>query len=304
MPKVFISYRRDDTGGEAARLADELGEEFGRSHVFIDIDSIRPAENFEARIQVALQACQVVFVLIGKRWLTAELPNGTRRLDAEGDYVRQEIAAALGRLDVVLVPVLVEGAQMPSPEDLPSDIATLTKLNAVELSNRRWDADMGLLRAIAQSHDKPWRRALAWMRARRGALSILVTGAVVAAAVLVTTRSDRPPQNKPLLPAAVPPKVDLCAKQLKVAVDGTVAPLKCSASTLNSQAWQYFANGNLLVLSAGPDATPGRVRQAICSDLQGNSSTTIPKETQAYQLATLYYGWDFALELDPARLGC
>ena len=47
MPSVFISYRRDDTAGEAGHLADDLGERFGRSRVFIDVDSIPLATNFE-----------------------------------------------------------------------------------------------------------------------------------------------------------------------------------------------------------------------------------------------------------------
>jgi TIR domain len=137
MPTVFISYRRNDTAGEAGRLADDLSEKFGRSRVFVDVDSIPLATNFEERIEAALDSCRVVFVLIGSEWLTSRLPSGERRLDAEDDYVRQEVARALKRQDVAVVPVLVEGATMPSARDLPAEISTLATINAVDLSNKR-----------------------------------------------------------------------------------------------------------------------------------------------------------------------
>ena len=186
MPTVFISYRRDDTAGEAGRLADDLGERFGRSRVFIDVDSIPLATNFEERIQVALDSCQVVLVLIGRDWLTARLPSGERRLDAEGDYVRQEVAAALERNDVAVVPVLIEGAPMPSAEDLPSDIAALAKINAVDLTNKRWRADVGTLTAIAQRYDRWWSRALTRLRARMVLTTLIVVAVIVAVAIIAS----------------------------------------------------------------------------------------------------------------------
>ena len=188
MPTVFISYRRDDTAGEAGRLADDLIERFGRSRVFIDVDSIPLATNFEDRIHAALDSCRVVFVLIGDDWLTARLPSDERRLDAEHDYLRQEVAAALERPDVAVVPVLVEGAQMPTAEDLPSDISALAKINAVDLSHKRWRADVGTLCEIAQRHDAWWSRVLSRLRARalRTTLIFILVGAIVAAGIIAS----------------------------------------------------------------------------------------------------------------------
>jgi len=79
--KIFISYRRDDTSGEAGHLAADLRKRFGRENVFIDIDTIAPGVDFETRISQALNACRVTFVLIGNNWLNLTLPDGTRRLD-------------------------------------------------------------------------------------------------------------------------------------------------------------------------------------------------------------------------------
>jgi hypothetical protein len=197
MPSVFISYRRDDTAGAAGHLADDLGERFGRSRVFIDVDSIPLATNFEDRIHAALDSCQVVLVLIGGEWLTARLPNGERRIDDERDYLRQEVAAALEREDVVVIPVLVDGARMPSPEDLPSDISKLAKINALDLSHKRWRADVGTLCEVAQRYDKWWWRVVNWLRAHvvRNTLIVGLTAVIIAAAIIVSTRSDGPTPN-------------------------------------------------------------------------------------------------------------
>jgi TIR domain len=194
MPSVFISYRRDDTAGAAGHLADDLGERFGRSRVFIDVDSIPLATNFEDRIHAALDSCQVVLVLIGTEWLTARLPSGERRIDDEHDYLRQEVAAALEREDVAVIPVLVDGASMPSPEDLPSDISELAKINALDLNHKRWHADLGTLCEVAQRYDKWWSRVLNWLRAHAVPTTLIVALAVViiAGAIIVSTRSDGP----------------------------------------------------------------------------------------------------------------
>jgi hypothetical protein len=41
-PKLFASYRRDDSFGLAGRLYDRLLTQFGQDSVFMDVDSIRP----------------------------------------------------------------------------------------------------------------------------------------------------------------------------------------------------------------------------------------------------------------------
>ena len=48
------------------------------------------------------------------------------------------------------VPVLVEGAQMPSSADLPESIRRLARINAIELDDRRWVADMERLAAVIE----------------------------------------------------------------------------------------------------------------------------------------------------------
>ena len=193
MPSIFISYRREDVSGHAGRLAAELGLRYGRANVFIDIDAISPGVDFEARIQGALDACQVTLVLIGDEWLTAKR-DGRRRIEQENDYVRMEVAAALARDDVTVIPVLVEGAQMPSAAELPSDVARLAKINACELSTRRWRYDFDRLDEVVARSDSRWARLVrATPRWARRASPFLALGVAAAVAVILLAGG---PSNK------------------------------------------------------------------------------------------------------------
>jgi hypothetical protein len=57
MPKIFISYRRDDSGGWAGRLHDRLSQQFGRDNIFVDINTIEPGLGFAEVIQEAVTSC-------------------------------------------------------------------------------------------------------------------------------------------------------------------------------------------------------------------------------------------------------
>ena len=138
---IFVSYRRDDAAGHAGRLADRLVEHFGRNRIFVDIDSISPGEDFVTVIENAVGSCEILIAVMGQKWLSA---GGTGRLDNPSDYVRLEIATALRR-DIRVIPVLVQRASMPKQQDLPEDLAKLTRRNAIELSDHRWANDVDQL---------------------------------------------------------------------------------------------------------------------------------------------------------------
>ena len=40
MPKIFLSYRRQDSAGVAGRIYDRLRQHFGDDAIFMDIDNI------------------------------------------------------------------------------------------------------------------------------------------------------------------------------------------------------------------------------------------------------------------------
>jgi glycerophosphoryl diester phosphodiesterase len=137
--RVFISYRRQDTAWPARQLYDVLVAELGADRVFKDVDNIEPGDDFVERIQSAVGSCEVLLALIGPQWLTVTDANGLRRLDDPQDFVRIEVETALTRDDVRVIPILVDNARMPSPQELPSGLARLTRRQAVEINPVNFD---------------------------------------------------------------------------------------------------------------------------------------------------------------------
>lgn len=143
---IFISYRRDDSSGHAGRLADRLVEHFGRNRIFVDIDTIEPGEDFVAVIENAVGSCDILIAVIGRNWLSG---SGSGQLDNPNNFVRLEIATALRR-DIRVIPVLVQRASMPKPQDLPEDLQKLTRRNAIEISDSRWQTDVDHLIGVLE----------------------------------------------------------------------------------------------------------------------------------------------------------
>ena len=143
-PGIFLCYRRDDTQGYAGWLWESLTERFGRGRVFRDIDEIEPGLNFVEVIDEAMSRCRASLILIGPRWLSVTDKEGTPRIQLEGDFVRLEVEAALSR-DMRVIPVLLQGAEMPTQSALPETIKPLALRNAVELSESRWHYDVDRL---------------------------------------------------------------------------------------------------------------------------------------------------------------
>jgi TIR domain len=150
-PLVFISYRREETAGHAGRLRDSLCARFGEDHVFMDLE-MAPGIDFVDELDRELSRCDVLLVVIGREWGTVRDAQGRLRLQDPHDFVRREIETALARPDVLVVPVLVQGAQMPSQEQLPETMGSLARRNALELSDGRWSFDVE--RLVSHLHRK------------------------------------------------------------------------------------------------------------------------------------------------------
>ncbi len=164
MSGIFISYRRSDSAGHTGRLFDRLRATFGERRVFIDVCDIDAGSDFARTIERRIGACDVLLAIIGREWLDSRNAGGGRRLEEAGDFVRQEIAAALRR-ELVVIPVLVEQARMPAAVELPAALRELAGRNAFALRDERWDGDVEQL--IGQIRKQiPSRRLLGWRLAR------------------------------------------------------------------------------------------------------------------------------------------
>ena len=144
-----MCYRREDSSGHAGRLHENLCARFDSDDVFMDLDKIKPGEDFLEVVKQSIGSCTTLLVLIGRHWLAATDESGRRRLDTPKDTVRLEIEAGLaGGLKVI--PILLQGAVMPRENQLPASLSNLAVRAAIELSDSRWDYDAGrLIQAIA-----------------------------------------------------------------------------------------------------------------------------------------------------------
>jgi hypothetical protein len=133
---VFISYRREDAAGHAGRLSDRLVARFGAQRVFMDVQDIQPGQNFVSAIEHTLNRCDCVLAVVGPRWLDVL----KQRQSGREDFVRSEIASALAK-SITVIPVLVGGATIPPMDQLPADIAALSRCEAVDVRDDRFDED-------------------------------------------------------------------------------------------------------------------------------------------------------------------
>ncbi len=258
MQDIFVSYRRQDSQSAAGRLSDHLRDNLPGIRIFRDVETIDPGVDFVDAIGRALKTCAVLIAVIGPRWLDARDAAGRRRLDDAHDYTRLEIASALGRKDVRVIPVLVEGAEMPSGADLPGDLAPLARRNAIELSDKRWDYDVSQLVAtlrpllgVAEPRPAPPGDGAATRPGKRGrrwavAAAVLAVGGVA----LLTQEDGTPPlPTQQLLPQPVPPTTPQVPAT-------SVAALNLSGVWADSEGGHYDVlqqGSQLMVRGSSPD---------------------------------------------------
>ncbi|HEV8553334.1 MAG TPA: choice-of-anchor D domain-containing protein [Casimicrobiaceae bacterium] len=268
MHGIFISYRREDAAGYAGRLYDRLAAHFGDERVFMDVEGIEPGADFFDAIERAVGSCEALIVMIGSEWLAAD-SAGHRRLDDPADFVRLETATALAR-GIRVVPVLVDGAVMPRADQLPKELAPLTRRQAVELSHKQWDATTAeLIRTLEKilnqgktrvaktapaeptpqaepqrSEPQPLAGERRFDRRYWGIGAVLVLGA--ASALLYLTqpwREDTTPPPAPAVLRVTPGQVEFAEQPLRVAgaasvitlANGGGAPLRLRSVKIEGQ---------------------------------------------------------------------
>src|SRR5262249_11288499 len=135
MTKIILSYRRSDARAMAGRIRDKLAAHYGNSAIYMDVDDIPFGTDFRQHIDAALSEADAVVAVIGLKWVGPDRDRKSRILE-EADPVRVEIETALAR-GVAVVPILVDGADMPKPADLPDSLGSLSFLNAAAVDDGR-----------------------------------------------------------------------------------------------------------------------------------------------------------------------
>jgi len=220
--RVFISYRREDGAASARSICDRLTQVFGSANIFMDVNSLVPGQRFDVQLDTALSQCKVFLAIIGPRWM--ELLE-TREREGEHDYVRQELATALKR-NMVVIPVLAEGARLPRSTSLPPDISAIVMHQKQEVTHERFVHDVNdLIRAIrlgtGQSGDSRWRY---WA----GAAAVIAIAAVSVATYFGGTtlfrKGDGPRKTATVAgPVGTPPKQKENDHRIEVFNQGNVA---------------------------------------------------------------------------------
>lgn len=227
-PRVFISYRWEDTGETASRLARDIERSFGREAVFLDQERLEGGDDWPRRLRDEVSRASVVFVLVGARWLTiTDAATGAPRLENPEDWVRQEIEVAL-QAGSVVVPVLVAGAPpltRSAMEHVPS-LARLADLQASKLRREEWDGDLHRLQALLQARGF---RAAEEGGGLVGLLSprrLVIGGAAIVVVGGAVWMMMRPPPLTPAPPTPAPPTAATSSPSKGVvrtkSLDGTV----------------------------------------------------------------------------------
>ena len=149
---VFISYRRSDAQSASRQLAEALKQRFGADDVFFDTRDIVAGDEWKGDTIRRVQESDVVLAIIGPHWAAAADERARRSvLDrTDEDVVRLEIETAF-RHGGIVIPVLVDDAEMPARETLPRPFRPLAEVQAQTLHHTSWDRDVDAL-AEALSH--------------------------------------------------------------------------------------------------------------------------------------------------------
>ena len=152
MPTAFVSYRRDDAPDSAGRLVQSLSRRLGEENVFFDIESIRAGQNWVDELFRLGQLCDFLVVVIGPRWMESGA-SGRPRISEKSDIVRREIES-VHFSGSQLIPVLVDGATMPTAADLPPNLRIVPFSQAVAVKESSFDGDVARLFAQLDDYER------------------------------------------------------------------------------------------------------------------------------------------------------
>ncbi len=127
---VFISYRRGSDAQTARLLRNELQQRNLR--VFLDVDDLRSGHFDEALLEHIREAPSFLVILS---------PHSLDRCKDLDDWLRRELACAIAEKKNV-VPIMMEGFDFPSAEDLPEELRSIGLHSGIPYSHHFFEAMM------------------------------------------------------------------------------------------------------------------------------------------------------------------
>ena len=277
---IFISYRRDGGSGSAKHLRDILHEKGYR--VFFDNDSLRNGSFNQQLIDIIRDCSDFILILS---------PNALDRCANEGDWVRQEVAAAL-KYGKNIVPVFTEGFSFP--ETLPEDIDGIRWKNGITVNYDYFDAVVTKLISFLQS--RPHRRG-----APRWLIPACALGAAAAIALAVLLLRPWQPKNElasQLKDALTDMQEEGEASNLldgeKVSLDGQPTETEIPADPQEGQA-AALLSGESVSLNGGAeetDAVTNLKEKGPAVSLLGGEDVRLGVEPEGTDLSSVFTGTD------------
>jgi hypothetical protein len=147
--RVFISYRRSDAPSASRQLAEALKLRFGDEEVFFDTRDVAAGSEWRRDAVRRVQEADVVLAIIGPHWVavTAERAQRSKLDPSVEDVMRLEIETAF-RHGRIVIPVLVDDAEMPHREALPRPFRPLADVQAQMLRHATWERDVEALAEV------------------------------------------------------------------------------------------------------------------------------------------------------------
>jgi hypothetical protein len=140
--KIFISYERKDAGGWAGSIYQYLRNCYDEGMVFKDLEETRGGTLWDSRLTRLVRQCEAFLVIIGLDWMDSRVLEKLRDPNAP---IHSEIVAAV-EAGKIIIPVVVEGAQVPSiKEGVPDKIdQAINRPHRVQLrtSSTFWVQDL------------------------------------------------------------------------------------------------------------------------------------------------------------------
>lgn len=272
---VFINYRGDDSPGYAPLLYAELCRRFGRDLVFLDNESIPVGHDFVELLLTRVREATVLLALIGPNWLTSAGPNG-RRIDDPADWTRRELIEAFNA-GVLVIPVLTDDAVMPAENDLPPEVAALSRCQYRRLRHREASSD--LARLVAELVEVEPRLGKAEMLPSHGKVVVVGKPPALADAFqerpVLRDRLMRGPGVQVLVGDGGTGKTQLAAAAFTTAVSAVEVAMWVTA-TSRSEVVSAYAVGHAAIHATTTPGDTGEAELLAGRTLAWLSSTSVP----------------------------
>ena len=150
LPTAFVNHRRDESGWLAEYLSEDLPGLLRGSRIVVDVDLIRPGDDWRAVLDRELDRSTALLALIGSAWEYWRAPDGRVRIHEADDMVRYEIASAFEKR-LLVIPIVWGRPAPPTSDTLPLELRRLSDLQVTVFDQRRQRRDLEKIAIRLQS---------------------------------------------------------------------------------------------------------------------------------------------------------